>query len=285
MIKSKNNRINTNLEDPLVSVIMPSYNTARFIKDSIYSVINQTYSNIELIIVDDNSNDSSNEIIKTIINENSHFTIKHIVNQVNLGAAKSRNIATNLAEGKYIAFLDSDDLWSPCKLRIQIDYMESNKVYFSYTSYFVIDEEAKYSGKFVTGPKIIRKTLMNLTCWPGCLTVIYNQNQLGKFFIKEIKKNNDYALWLKVVEKADCYLLDYKLAAYRKRNGSLSNISKFKLLKWHYVLFRHNQNCGILKSTLMVIINSMFTLLKKLIYVRKVKNEKDLSCYNCSQEI
>lgn len=137
------------MEEELVSIIMPSYNTGKFIKETINSVIAQTYSNWELIIVDDCSTDNTDEIVKSI-NDN---RIIYLKNETNSGAAISRNKALREAKGRWIAFLDSDDLWKNDKLEKQIKFMKENNCYFSYTNYIEIDENDNTNGKRITGPK------------------------------------------------------------------------------------------------------------------------------------
>ena len=200
----------------LVSIIMPSYNTGRFIAETINSVLAQTYTNWEIIIVDDCSTDNTDEVVAQF----SDARIKYFKNEKNSGAAVSRNRALREAKGKWIAFLDSDDLWEPEKLEHQIAFMENNGYHFSYTNYVEIDEESNPLGRHVTGPRKISKTGMYNYCWPGCLTVMYDAEIVGLIQIEDIKKNNDYAMWLKVCKKAKCYLLDEDLASYRKRRGS-----------------------------------------------------------------
>ena len=162
------------MEEELVSIIMPSYNTGKFIKETINSVIAQTYSNWELIIVDDCSTDNTDEIVKSI-NDN---RIIYLKNETNSGAAISRNKALREAKGRWIAFLDSDDLWKNDKLEKQIKFMKENNCYFSYTNYIEIDENDNTNGKRITGPKKITKTGMFNYCWPGCLTVMYDANKI-----------------------------------------------------------------------------------------------------------
>ena len=204
----------------LVSIIMPSYNTAQYISQSIQSVLAQTYLNWELIIVDDCSTDNTENVVSVFLNDN---RIKFLKNERNSGAAVSRNRALREARGKWIAFLDSDDLWEPEKLKKQIAFMENHEYHFSYTNYIEIDEESVPNGKSVTGPKRISKHGMYNYCWMGCLTVMYDADAVGLIQIADIKKNNDYAIWLKVCKKANCYLLNETLARYRIRNGSISN--------------------------------------------------------------
>lgn len=247
----------------LVSIIMPSYNTAQYIAESIQSVLKQTYANWELIIVDDCSTDNTDEIVTSIEDKR----IRYFKNEKNSGAAVSRNKALREARGRWIAFLDSDDLWYPEKLEKQIRFMMENGYHFSYTNYSEIDEASQPNGRMVTGPKRITKAGMYNFCWPGCLTVMYDTEAVGLVQIADIKKNNDYALWLKVCHKAECYLLDEVLAQYRRRSGSISRHSYGTLIKWHYKLFREAEGKGILLSLFYVCGNLIFGLIKKIRFV------------------
>lgn len=243
---------------------MPSFNTGRFIKEAINSVINQTYTNWELIIVDDCSNDDTNEIINSF--EDSR--IKYLKNDTNMGAAICRNRALKEAKGKWIAFLDSDDLWKKDKLEKQIGFMEKGGYDFSYTNYIEMDEKSTPNGIIVTGPKKISKNKMYDYCWPGCLTVMYSAEKIGLIQIEDIKKNNDYAMWLKICKKADCYLLDEELAMYRKRNGSISNHKYWKLIKWHYKLYREAEHNSMIRSIFNTCRNMIGGVYKKIKYVK-----------------
>ena len=249
----------------LVSIIMPSYNTAKFISETIESVSAQTYPNWELIIVDDCSTDDTDAVVRPYLVDN---RIRYIKNEKNSGAAVSRNRALREAKGKWVAFLDSDDLWLPEKLEKQIEFMEKNDYHFSYTNYIEIDEESKTNGKRVTGPKKITKYGMYNYCWMGCLTVMYDAETIGLIQIADIKKNNDYAMWLKVCKKSDCYLLDETLAKYRKRSGSISNHGYTKLIKWHYKLYREAEKRDVVTSAVLMIRNLFWGVWKKFRYVK-----------------
>ncbi|WP_298770867.1 glycosyltransferase family 2 protein [uncultured Fibrobacter sp.] len=288
----------------LVSIIMPSYNTAPFIADSIRSVLAQTYSNWELIIVDDASPDNTTDVVNRVIQsgfndmchselyetknfssqvelcplgssesgvEGSNFEkrIHYIKNRQNSGAAFSRNRALREAKGKWIAFLDSDDLWTPDKLEKQLAFMTANNYAFSYTRYEEIDENGKPLGIVVGGPKHISKMGMYNYCWPGCLTVMYNREVVGDIQIANIQKNNDYAMWLKVCRKAECHLLSENLALYRQRDYSISSHGYFYLIKWHYKLFRNAEGMNVVCSLLNTIRNIFFGVWKKIRYVRR----------------
>lgn len=250
----------------LVSIVMPSYNTAGFIGESIQSVLAQTYGNWELIIVDDCSKDDTDGAVSPFLSDS---RIRYFKNEKNSGAAVSRNRALKEAKGRWIAFLDSDDLWEPQKLEKQIAFMQERDCSFSYTNYIEIDEASQPNGRQVTGPKRITKQGMHNYCWPGCLTVMYDAEAIGLIQIADIKKNNDYAMWLKVCRKADCYLLDETLAKYRKRSGSISNHGYVKLIKWHYKLFREAEGRGPVMSAMLTGRNLAFGVFKKIKYVKR----------------
>lgn len=244
---------------------MPSYNTGRFIKETIESVLAQSYPTWELIIVDDCSTDNTDEVVSHYLTDE---RIHYIKNDTNSGAAVSRNRALREAKGRWIAFLDSDDLWEPDKLQKQISFMNDQGYHFSYTNYIEMDEGSKANGKSVTGPKCISKHGMYNYCWMGCLTVMYDARKVGLIQIADIKKNNDYAMWLKVCKKANCYLLDETLARYRKRSGSISNHRYIKLIKWHYKLYREAENKDTISSFVLTIRNLFFGVFKKIRYVK-----------------
>lgn len=254
-------------ENGLVSIIMPSYNTGNYIGASIKSVLKQTYEKWELIIVDDASTDNTDEIVFSFLSDN---RIRYMKNKFNVGAAISRNIALKAAKGRWIAFLDSDDLWKRDKLTKQIAFMEREKISFSYTEYEEIDENGRDTGIVVSGPASINRTKMLNYCWPGCLTVMYNVDEIGLIQIKDIRKNNDYAMWLKICEKSDCYILKEVLAEYRKgRKGSISSQSIRKLIIWHYKLFRIAEEQTVFLSALNTCRNIFWGIVKKIKYVEK----------------
>ena len=217
----------------LVSIIMPSWNTGRFIAESIQSVIDQTYTKWELLIVDDCSTDNTDEVVASFHDNR----IKYFKNEKNSGAALTRNRALREAQGEWIAFLDSDDLWTPEKLEHQIEFMEKNHYSFSYHEYVKIDEESQPLGIYVSGPEVVTKKKMYHYGYPGCLTFMYSTKAMGLIQIKDIKKNNDYAILLKLCKKDSCYLLKENLAMYRFRKKSISHDKLSKKLKSHYDLF------------------------------------------------
>lgn len=252
----------------LVSIIMPSYNTAEYIAASIESVLAQTYADWELIIVDDCSADNTDSVVAPYLEDK---RIRYLKNATNSGAAISRNYALREAKGRWIAFLDSDDLWLPQKLEKQIAFMEKNGYSFTYTSYSKIDESSVPVGVFVSGPKKISKTGMFNYCWLGCLTVMYDAEAIGLVQINDIRKNNDYAMWLQICQKARCYLLDECLALYRTRIGSISNSRIPTLIKYHYKLYKDCLKLNCAESLFNTLRNLIFGVYKKIFYVKRIK--------------
>ena len=254
----------------LVSIITPSYNTAGFIAETIRSVQSQTYPNWEMIIVDDCSSDNTDEVVKPFLASDKR--IKYVKNDRNSGAAVSRNKALRMAQGKWVAFLDSDDLWMPEKLERQLRFMVENGYHFSYHGYEEIDEKSQPTGVFVSGLQHINKWMMYAFCWPGCLTVMYNREFMGQLQIVDIKKNNDYAMWLQLIKKSDCYLLKDSLARYRRgRTGSISSHSYVTMIKWHYRLWHEAMNMNGFFAMFWTCMNLVFGLYKKLHFLKKSK--------------
>ena len=149
--------------------------------------------------------------------------------------------------------------------------MKKNNYAFSYTNYEEIDTEGNKTGVKVTGPRKITKTGMFNYCWPGCLTVMFDASKIGLIQIEDIKKNNDYAMWLKICRKADCYLLAENLGEYRKgRVGSVSTHCIWTMISWHYKLYHNVENMGIIASCINTGRNLIFGFYKKRKYVKKL---------------
>lgn len=249
------------------SIVMPSYNCARFIADSIKSVIAQTYTDWELIIVDDCSTDDTEAIVASFCDDR----IRYIRNEKNSGAAISRNRALREAKGRWIAFLDSDDLWLPEKLEKQIGFMMENGYSFSYHEYTEISEEGHELGISVSGKRHVGKFDMYACCWPGCLTVMYDSYKIGLIQIRDIRKNNDTAIWLKAIRKSDCHLLPESLAEYRRRKGSITPPGMKARILWHYKLFRDAELMNPIVAAFWMCMNVFGNTYKKIFYVKRTK--------------
>ncbi len=247
---------------------MPNWNCAALIEATIKSVQAQTYQNWELLIQDDCSTDNP-EVVVALYAE-ADARIKFERNDRNSGAAVTRNKALRRAQGKWVAFLDSDDLWESTKLEKQLRFMVENGYHFSYTAYQEINNEGKETGVLISGPKHVTKFGMFAFCWPGCLTVMFDREHYGLLQIADIKKNNDYAMWLKVIRKADCYFLDECLAKYRRgRTGSISTHGYTTMIKWHYKLWHEAEGMNTVASVFWTGMNLMCGVWKKLRYVKR----------------
>ncbi len=252
-----------------VSVIMPTYKCGRFIGKSIKCVQSQSYQNWELIVVDDCSDDDTVDIVHELMKTDNRIRLYQ--NGCNSGAAVSRNTALRNAKGRWIAFLDSDDLWERTKLEKQIKFMEDNGYAFSYHEYIEIDEQDKELGVHVSGKEHVGKFDMFACCWPGCLSVMYDASKIGLIQINDIKKNNDTAMWLKVIRKADCYLLPETLGKYRRRANSITPKPLWKRIWAHYPLFRVAEEMNPISATFWVIMNVFGNAYKKMKYVKKIE--------------
>lgn len=246
-------------KEALVSIVMPAYNCEDFIGITLDSVINQTYQNWEVIVVDDCSTDNTAKLVQEYVKKDNR--IKYHKLDKNSGAAVARNKAVDLANGKYMAFLDSDDVWFPEKLTKQIGYMEENAYTFTCTSYTKIDEEGEYLGRTIGVRKqsdyndILKKN-------PGNSTVIYNAEEIGKVKIPNIRKRNDYVMWLSVVKKAGMlYGMGEPLASHRIRKGSLSK-KKANLVGYHWKVYREIEDLSFLKSSYLIVYWILVTVFK-----------------------
>ena len=253
----------------LVSIIMPSYNTGGYIKKALESVLAQTYSNWELIIVDDCSTDNTDEIVSAFFTD---ARIHYIKNEKNSGAAISRNHALREAKGKWIAFLDSDDLWHPEKLERQIKFMCEKGYKFTYTDYS-IQLNGNWLAYIYYGPNVVGKWKMKNYCYFSTITVMYDREYVGLVQIESVRKNNDYAMWLKIIEKAKCYRFPECLSAYIKHEGSISSGSKWKLIKHHYIMWRVAEKKTVISSCILTIRNLFWGILKKVKYRKRIENE------------
>lgn len=258
----------------LVSIITPTWACAAFIAETIKSIQAQNYQNWELLIQDDCSKDNTLEVVKPFMEADKR--INYECNPENSGAAITRNNALRRAKGRWIAFLDSDDLWSEDKLEKQLGFMVKNGYHFSYTGYEEMDEDSNITGVRLSGPKHVTKLGMFSFCWPGCLTVMYDREHVGLLQIADIKKNNDYAMWLKVIKKADCYLLDECLARYRRgRKGSVSTHGYGTMIRWLYKLWHEAMGMNAVASLFWTGMNLACGVYKKLRYVKHVAIEDE----------
>lgn len=255
--------------DTLVSIITPTYNSEKFIAETIKSVLNQTYQSWEMIIVDDYSTDQTEAIIKDFMAIDQRISFYQL--QKNAGAGVARNQAVDLAKGRYIAFLDSDDLWKPEKLEKQVDFMSANQVPFAFSYYDCINEEGELLHICVKTPKRLHYWQLFFCNFVGNLTGIYDTHFFGKIPISSIRKRQDWMVWLTVLKKVRvASVLPESIAYYRVRKNSISS-SKWKLLQHNFTVYRTFHHLNVFVS-LCCMVGFLFTqLLIKPRFIKKLK--------------
>lgn len=232
----------------LVSVVMPTYNCGKYIAKSIDSVLAQTLDDWELQIVDDCSTDDTVKVLQPYLERYSQINYYKLPQ--NGGPAIARTEAIRRSNGKYIAFLDSDDLWYPDKLEKQVQFMQDTKSSFSCTAYECMNDAGDSLHYALFPPKEISyEKCIRLSNPIGNLTAMYDQEVLGKFEVPMIKKRNDFALWLQILKKTPyCVGIQEVLGTYRMgRKGSVSS-NKLKQGKYHWQLYHEIENHNIIKS-------------------------------------
>lgn len=255
---------------PLVSIVTPNYNCARFIAQTIDSVLAQTYTNWELLVQDDCSTDGSYEIALEYARKDSRIKVEQ--NAKNAGAAVTRNNAISRSKGEYLAFLDSDDLWLPEKLERQLKFMQKNQCDFCFTRYEHIDEDGESLGIRAKVVKNLSYKKMLHHCWPGCLTVMYKQDLQNKIYANDVKKNNDHALFLRVLKKCKNAMgMNECLAFYRIRKGSISR-NKFKMIEPYIKVLHEFESKNLVYSYFCVLTQ---IIIKAFFKYEKIKSQKE----------
>ncbi len=211
----------------MVSIITPVYNSAKYIGDTIKSVLSQTYQNWEMIIIDDCSKDESVSVIKSF--NDSRLILIQL--KVNVGAANARNIGLEKANGQFIAFIDADDMWKEDKLEKQLLFMKKNKIGFSFSSYEILREK---KNKFIKVPLTLNYNQFMKNTIIGTLTVMLDTKIIGEIRFVNVKKDHDSMTWAKILKNGNTALgYSESLAYYRKLKGSISN-NKFEAVKNHW---------------------------------------------------
>jgi teichuronic acid biosynthesis glycosyltransferase TuaG len=233
--------------DDLVSIITPTYNCQDFIAQTLDSVAAQKYHNWEHIIVDDGSSDATVSIVKRYMKIDPRIKL-HILS-VNSGPAIARNHAINLASGRFIAFLDADDLWHPEKLNIQITFMLDNKVNFSYSNFSVIDESGYTLYEQKCPQTVSYHQLLRNNCI-GCLTAVFDASFFGYAKMPIIRKRQDFGLWLSLLKRTDAAVgIPISLAQYRLRSESVSS-NKLDAARYTWSLYRSHEKLSFVSALL-----------------------------------
>ncbi len=245
-------------EQPLVSIITPCYNSQKFIAETIKSVQNQTYTNWEMIIVDDCSTDKTEQIIQNFVQSDSRIHYNQL--KCNSGTGIARNEAVKRAKGDYIAFLDSDDLWKPEKLSKQIKFMQEKDLPFTFSFYDCIDEEGISLNRRVEAPLVLSYYQLFFCNYIGNLCGIYSVDYFGKIPITPFRKRQDWMVWLSILKEIrTARPVPESLAYYRIRENSMSS-SKGSLLKHNFGVYRFFHKFNIVVS-LCCMVGFLFTQL------------------------
>ncbi len=235
--------------DELISIIVPVYNVERFIEETMDCVMAQTYSRWELLLVEDGSSDGTAAVIKEYVRKKGEKRIRLIMQPENLGAARARNRGLKEAEGRYIAYLDADDLWVPEKLERELAFMTEKNAAFAFTGYEFVNENGRGTGKVVRVPETLnyRQALKNTTIFTT--TVMFDTEKIEKSLLEmPIIKSEDTALWWKVLRNGyTAYGLDENLAKYRRSGRTLSS-NKLEAMRRIWNLYRKAEGMGILNS-------------------------------------
>ena len=237
----------------LVSIIIPYYKKKNYIKKTINSILRQTYKKFEIIIINDEPGELSKNILSFLKKKDNR--IKIINNKKNIGAGESRNKGIKIAKGKYIAFIDSDDLWKKNKLLKQIEFMHKKNIEISHTSYEIIDDDSVIKG--TRQAKIMNYKKLIKSCDIGLSTVILKKSLIENLRFPNLKTKEDYVLWLKITKKGKItHALNTRLVQWRKSNNSLSSSVFRKLIDGYYV-YRYYLKFNVIKSLYSLLVLSI----------------------------
>jgi len=233
------------MQDDLVSIITPIYNAERFISDTVKSVKSQTYQNWEMILVDDCSSDRSKAMIEAYAKEDNR--IKYLFLPENVGAAIARNTGLSHAQGRFIAFVDSDDQWDSKKLERQLAFTKENQASFTFTAYEMVDEQGEKLNKIVKVPQTINYNQLLKNTTIGCSTVIIDRQVIGDFSMPLVRKGQDTATWLNILRSGYmAHGLNEVLTQYRIVNGSISS-GKISALRRTWYTYRKIEKLNLIK--------------------------------------
>ncbi len=231
---------------PAVSVVMPTFNSRPYLEESVQSVLAQTFEDFELIVVDDASTDATWSMVSMFVRMDDRIIAERLPR--NFGPAIARNRAIEKARGRYIAFLDSDDMWLPEKLETQVPFMDDNNYALSHTHYARIDAAGNQLSPQIDAPGTLGYREMLRSNRIGCLTAMYDTAILGKTLMPELRRRQDYGLWLEIMRRGyRAYCIPRILAVYRVRTDSVSS-DKLRMLSHNWRLYRQVAKLSIVKS-------------------------------------
>jgi teichuronic acid biosynthesis glycosyltransferase TuaG len=233
----------------LISVILPAFNSERFIKNSLESALSQTHTELEVVVIDDASSDKTVQIIEMLCA--SDHRVRLLRQPANRGPGAARNRGIGAARGRYLAFLDADDVWEPQKLERQLEYMKTNNLAFSYTPVSLISESGVFLGRYMDGEAqervgyldMLRKKSMLV-----CSTVMLNRELTGHLMLPDLRSGQDYCLWLSILKRGiDAFCLRVPLTRYRIVPGSVSS-NKLRKARRQWEIYRKHEKLPVLAS-------------------------------------
>ena len=230
----------------LVSIIMPCHNGEKYIRDAINSVLSQTYTDWELLIVDDNSSDNSANIIEDFCKKDERIKLLHTEKSTGLPAT-ARNIGINAARGRFIAFLDCDDIWLPVKLEHQIPLFKMKNVAVVFSYYAKMNEEGDFQNRLVSSPFVVTYDYLLKGDCIGNLTGVYDTKKCGKAFQKEIH-HEDYEMYLAILKQGFYAMNTNSFEAFYRVQKSSVSANKFKTMNWHWNILRNEQKLSFFKA-------------------------------------
>lgn len=252
----------------LVSIITPTFNAEKYIRSTLQSVLNQSYQNWEMILVDDASTDRTVSIIEESAQKDNRIKLFKL--SENSGNGFARNVALEKSAGKYIAYLDADDLWFPEKLEKQIKFLKTNKLPFTFSFYDCIDEEGNDLNRRVEAPLNLTYNQLFFCNYVGNLTAIYDVDYFGKITLQASQKRQDWRLWLTILKEIKTTKpVPEPLAFYRIRKDSISS-SKFKLIKHNFGVYREFHGYNFVFSVLLMVRFLFTQLIIKPHYIEKL---------------
>ena len=249
------------MAEPIVSIITPAYNCVSTIKETYESIKTQTFSSWEWVVVEDHSTDESYEFIKEMVKNDKRVVL--LRTEKNGGAAVARNMGIEYAKGRFVAFLDADDLFKKDKLEKQIRFMEQNKYSFTFTDYDLLYPNGKQKKHLIKHDLLTYKMLLKSN-FIGCLTVIYDTKAIGKAYMPlDCEKREDHGAWIDITKKGiNATKLAEPLSIYRLGERTVSS-NKFRMIKYQYRLYRKHEKFGVIKSCWYVLTCSFYKLFKK----------------------
>jgi len=250
------------MKKDFISIIIPYHKKKIYFQDTINSIIKQTYTNYELVVIYDDQDKSELKYVRSVLNNIKGKKIKLIVNKKNIGVGPSRNKAIKSAKGNYIAFCDADDKWKINKLDYQLKFMKKNNLQFCHSSYDIINKFSNKIGEFQVKPILIYNDLIQ-SCDIGLSSVMISKKLMKNYFFSKLKTKEDYLLWIKIIKSIKRFRgIRKKLISWRYLDKSLSSSNKQKVFD-AFRLYKNHLNFSYFETLICVFRLSLNSIIKK----------------------